>query len=107
VIEEQYSLSEAEQAGAAFDHTVQVVQDEENEVPQGLFEGRVLNFAILIRQAAILDIPLSPLCQEECRGLCPVCGINRNETKCECDIRSTTKPLSKLADLIKQKESRN
>jgi uncharacterized protein len=106
-ITEEYSLSDAEEAGSARDATAMVVQDEENEVPPGLFEGRVMNFAVLIRQAAILELPLSPLCQEECRGLCPACGKNRNEVQCSCDSESTSKPLSRLADLIKQKESRN
>jgi uncharacterized protein len=106
-IEEQYSLSAAEEAGHSADREAEVVQDDENEVPPGLFEGRIMNFAVLIRQAAILDIPLSPVCRETCRGLCPACGKNRNETECGCDSNSTSKPLSRLADLIKQKESRN
>ena len=106
-IEEEYSLSDAEDAGTTHDNLAHVVQDMENEVPPGLFEGRVMNFGVLIRQAAILDIPLSPLCQEDCKGLCPACGKNRNETECRCNSQSTSKPLSRLADLIKQKESRN
>jgi uncharacterized protein len=104
---EQYSLSAANEAGTSGDHVAEVVQDVENEVPPGLFEGRVMNFAVLIRQAAILEIPLSPVCKESCRGLCPSCGKNRNEVECSCDSQSDSKPLSRLADLIKQKESRN
>jgi len=106
-IDEQYSLSAAEQFGSSGDHAAEVIQDEENEVLPGLFEGRILNFAVLIRQAAILEIPLSPVCKESCRGLCPTCGKNRNEIECGCDSKSATRPLSRLADLIKQKDSRN
>ncbi|MFH1406770.1 MAG: DUF177 domain-containing protein [Candidatus Omnitrophota bacterium] len=36
-----------------------------------------------IRQELMLNYPLKPLCKEACKGLCPVCGKNLNETKCE------------------------
>ncbi|HTY44797.1 MAG TPA: DUF177 domain-containing protein [Patescibacteria group bacterium] len=37
-----------------------------------------------IRQEFILDYPLKPLCRPACKGLCPVCGKNRNESACSC-----------------------
>lgn len=37
-----------------------------------------------LREVIVLDHPLSFLCRENCKGLCPVCGVNRNETKCKC-----------------------
>ena len=36
-----------------------------------------------VREAVILSIPTVPLCGENCEGLCPVCGINRNRESCE------------------------
>lgn len=36
-----------------------------------------------VREAVILSIPPLPLCDEKCRGLCPVCGENRNKYRCE------------------------
>jgi uncharacterized protein len=38
-----------------------------------------------IREEIILDYPLKPLCQPHCKGLCPKCGINLNEKKCDCN----------------------
>ena len=38
----------------------------------------------LAREALILDLPLAPLCQEDCRGLCPTCGADRNLGDCDC-----------------------
>ena len=35
-----------------------------------------------------LALPMKPLCREECRGLCPVCGENRNTTACACEERA-------------------
>ncbi len=42
-----------------------------------------------VRQALILSLPMKPLCSDNCRGLCPVCGVNLNKETCTCrkDIR--------------------
>jgi uncharacterized protein len=37
-----------------------------------------------IREEIILDYPFKPLCKRDCRGLCPKCGKNLNEGKCNC-----------------------
>ena len=37
-----------------------------------------------LREVLILDHPISFVCQESCGGLCPQCGINRNESRCAC-----------------------
>lgn len=37
-----------------------------------------------IRESIILELPLKPLCFDGCRGLCPMCGVNLNETECDC-----------------------
>jgi uncharacterized protein len=38
----------------------------------------------IIREQFYLAMPMKPLCREDCRGLCPVCGINRNREVCSC-----------------------
>lgn len=38
----------------------------------------------LVRDAIVLELPMAPLCQEDCAGLCPQCGANRNEGDCGC-----------------------
>jgi len=38
----------------------------------------------LAREAVLLELPQAPLCQEDCRGLCPECGVDRNEGPCSC-----------------------
>jgi len=39
----------------------------------------------LARDAVLLELPLAPLCSEDCRGLCPTCGANRNLETCTCE----------------------
>jgi uncharacterized protein len=39
-----------------------------------------------IREEIILDYPIKPLCNSDCKGLCPKCGKNLNEGGCSCAI---------------------
>lgn len=38
----------------------------------------------LVRETVLLELPDAPLCSADCRGLCPVCGVDRNRTECAC-----------------------
>jgi uncharacterized protein len=38
----------------------------------------------LARELLLLELPLAPLCREDCQGLCPTCGADRNESACAC-----------------------
>ena len=49
-----------------------------------LIEDDFIDLAPLVHDAIFLDLPLAPLCREDCKGLCPFCGIDRNEATCEC-----------------------
>lgn len=44
-----------------------------------------LDLEPLARDAVLLELPLAPLCAPDCLGLCPQCGINRNEEACTCE----------------------
>jgi uncharacterized protein len=48
------------------------------------YEEDVINLAELVREQCYLALPMKPLCREDCRGLCPVCGVNRNRETCAC-----------------------
>ena len=37
-----------------------------------------------LRESVVLAFPQAPLCTDTCRGLCPECGVDRNETACNC-----------------------
>jgi hypothetical protein len=49
-----------------------------------LIENDFVDLAPLVHDAIFLDLPLAPLCGEDCQGLCPYCGIDRNEATCDC-----------------------
>ena len=49
-----------------------------------LVEHDFVDLAPLAHDALLLDLPLAPLCRSDCQGLCPYCGIDRNEGTCAC-----------------------
>jgi uncharacterized protein len=52
-----------------------------------------------LRDLVLPDLPIVPLCDPECLGLCPICGVNRNETGCECDTAPRDPRWDVLRDL--------
>jgi uncharacterized protein len=47
-------------------------------------EHDFVDLAPMAHDAILLDLPLAPLCRSDCQGLCPTCGIDRNEATCDC-----------------------
>jgi uncharacterized protein len=39
-----------------------------------------------LRDAIAGVLPVAPLCKDDCAGLCPMCGVDRNTTTCDCDL---------------------
>ena len=37
-----------------------------------------------VRDELLIELPMNPLCKEDCKGLCPVCGADLNKKKCRC-----------------------
>ncbi len=50
-----------------------------------VIEDGQLDLAPLVRETVLLDLDSERLCRDDCAGLCPVCGVDRNTTKCSCD----------------------
>jgi uncharacterized protein len=59
----------------------------------------VVDLTELTRDAVLLDLPIAPLCREDCAGLCPTCGANRNETTCDCVVDTKDPRWAALDDL--------
>ena len=56
----------------------------EEDLSFSFYEGDEVNLAPLVRETLLLALPTKPLCREDCRGLCPRCGANRNGAECGC-----------------------
>ncbi len=66
-----------------------IAGEEEIEVPKdelgvGFFSGEGIELAQVVTEQVILSVPMKKVCRDECRGLCPVCGVDRNRVQCHC-----------------------
>jgi len=54
------------------------------EAEVGYYQGDGLLLEDAIREQVLLAVPLKVVCREDCKGLCPTCGKNRNTEPCSC-----------------------
>jgi uncharacterized protein len=71
---------DAEPAGD--DEGAEVAEEDLDVFP---FDGERIDLEPLFREQFVLTIPYAPLCREDCKGLCPQCGIDRNTATCTCE----------------------
>jgi len=60
-----------------------------------------------LRQTLLLALPVKPLCDENCRGLCPHCGTNLNTGSCDCRPRTTDPRWAGLENALKTSQGEN
>ena len=73
---EEHAPKRGEEMEASFDPRT---ADEE------VYEGKEIDLSPAIREQILLSAPASPVCREDCKGLCPECGKDLNEGECGCD----------------------
>ena len=66
-------------------------EDEADDLGLGFYDGEEIDVTAVVVEHAILGLPTIPLCNEECRGLCPRCGTNRNVRPCTCDVETSSR----------------
>jgi uncharacterized protein len=73
------------------------------EAPDVLtFDDGIIDLGEELREEILLALPTQVLCAEDCKGLCPVCGGNRNQVPCQCED-AQKQAQSKFATLAKLK----
>ena len=74
-----------------------------NSVTESVFllpdNGKV-DLGPVVREEMLLAIPISPICDPNCKGLCPICGENLNESNCNHEDEDIDPRLSVLKSLI-------
>lgn len=63
-------------------------------------DNGIIDLEPLVYEYFVLSIPISPQCRPDCKGLCPVCGENRNEVDCDHDERPIDPRLAQLKSLL-------
>lgn len=77
-------------------------EDDSDDSETVHFDGDEIDLGAELREEILLAMPINPLCREDCRGLCSVCGGNRNQVECDCEARQKL-ATGKLAALAKIK----
>lgn len=72
---------------------------ESEELVYEFFDGEVIDIDQLVAEQMFLALPVKVLCSEDCRGICPRCGVNRNLEECRCGPEDKGSPFSKLASI--------
>ncbi|MGN0664748.1 MAG: YceD family protein [Negativibacillus sp.] len=68
-----------------FTHTVVQQLNQESDDDYIVVENGVLDMDELATDDISLELPIRVLCSEDCKGLCPICGVNLNKTTCDCE----------------------
>ena len=65
-----------------------------------LLEGSMLEVDMLVYDEIANHFPMKVLCRKDCKGICPVCGCNLNETACDCDQSVPDPRMSAIRDIF-------
>ncbi len=71
-----------------------------DELSVSFYSEDQIDLRHMIREQLLLALPMKPLCRDDCQGLCPECGSNRNETPCDCEPESLDPRLADLKGLL-------
>ena len=63
------------------------------------FAGEKLDLDRMVQDLIVLNAPMYGVCREDCKGLCPVCGSNLNNTQCSCQMEDDDNPFAALKGL--------
>jgi len=79
--------------------------EDENDLYMVNKKDLTIDLGEFLRQEIILHFPLDPVCSKSCKGLCPICGKDKNKEDCDCPKQEIEgyKPLAVLKKLIKNK----
>jgi len=84
------------EAAAALAHDGLCLGD---EFETGWYRGGEIHLDSVCLELIALALPVQPLCREDCAGLCPRCGADRNTTTCGCGEVRPESPFAALASL--------
>ncbi|MFL6246053.1 MAG: YceD family protein [Thermoanaerobaculia bacterium] len=89
---------------ASVEEEVEITEEEELDVE--FYSEPVIPLRELALEQVQLSLPMKPLCDENCLGLCPTCGVNRTREKCSCDVKVVDERWGALAELRQELEKK-
>jgi len=70
----------------------------EQDLISATFSGDEIDLTHEVEEQVAMEVPLKPLCGEECKGLCPNCGADLNQAPCSCSRENFNIKFSALKD---------
>ncbi len=94
----------AEEAKLSIDRGISMVlkphaateKEEIEDLQLGYYDGKEIDLAPIVEEQLILALPYAVLCRNDCKGLCPQCGANRNAHPCGCQPERDGDPRFQL-----------
>jgi uncharacterized protein len=80
-----------------------VAELSDEDMTLSVFDGEVIDIDELVREQLLLAVPAHLLCMESCRGICPICGADRNSVDCSCEAGEADPRWAGLRKLVNGK----
>ncbi|MEE8185855.1 MAG: DUF177 domain-containing protein [Thermodesulfobacteriota bacterium] len=78
----------------------------ENELDVGYIQGGEIDTTDIILEQLFLEVPIQPLCNPDCKGLCPSCGVELKDGQCSCLSKEVVDPRFAILKNFKVKNSK-
>jgi uncharacterized protein len=75
----------------------------EDDLALSVFEGEIVSIDEIVREQILLAVPSHAVCDENCKGLCPICGTDLNVTSCACQETEIDPRWQGLKELVNGK----
>jgi len=72
----------------------------DDELDMGFYRGDELDLQELLKEQILLNTQMKPLCNEQCKGICPKCGKDLNTGQCNCSQKETDPRLEVLKKFL-------
>lgn len=84
--------------GAEYESSAAVELTEE-ALSVSVFDGETIDVDEIVKEQILLAVPTRMLCQPDCKGICHVCGIDKNTSGCECETKEVDPRWAALKNL--------
>jgi uncharacterized protein len=76
----------------------------EEELSVSVFDGESIDVDEIVKEQILLAVPVRTLCREDCKGMCPECGIDLNTGQCNCEADEVDPRWAALKSLKSDKQ---
>jgi uncharacterized protein len=79
--------------------SIETAELTEAEMSVSVFDGAAIDVDEIVKEQILLAVPTRMLCREDCKGICPECGMDRNTGECNCVTNDTDPRWAALKNL--------